>query len=342
MKSAERKGVDDRDGREAPLLEIHDLVALFDSGGRRGAAVNGVSITLRQGEALGIVGESGSGKTTLALSVLRLLPDPPGRIAGGRILFRGRDLLRFSTAEMRRIRGREISMIFQEPRTALNPVFTVGQQIAEALQVHERRGRREIFEEVLRIMAAVGIPAPEKTARAYPHQLSGGLLQRSVIAMALICGPELLIADEPTSALDVTVQAQILDLLGRLRADEGRSILLISHDFGVVAEICDRVAVMYAARIVEEAPVEQLFRRPRHPYTAALFRSMPGLDRAGGSLESIPGTVPSLFAYPPGCPYHPRCPFAEKVCGEEIPPLEESAPGMKVACFFPLKAESDR
>ncbi len=321
--------------REA-LLRIRGLKTLFRTGKRSAPAVDGIDLHVGRGEALGIVGESGSGKTVTALSVLRLVPDPPGWIDEGEISFKGRDLLKLAPSEMRRIRGNEISMVFQEPGTALNPVFTVGNQIAEAVVLHEKTGKREARLRAEEILSRMGIPDPHKMSRSYPHQMSGGMIQRAVIAMALVCGPDLLLADEPTSALDVTVQAQILDLLGRLRAESAMSLMLISHDFGVVAGVCDRVAVMYAARIVEEADTSDLFENPRHPYTAGLLSSLPSPEGGVNRLDVIPGAIPSPYDRPAGCPFHPRCSSSRDRCRDEEPVLREIDPRRRVACHFPL------
>ena len=316
------------------LLRIERLTTVFRSGGLKAAAVEEVSLEIRRGEALGLVGESGSGKSALALSVLRLVPDPPGRVVSGAVFFRGKDLLRLPPRDLRRVRGRSISLVFQNPQAAMNPLFTVGDQIAEAVIIHEGKNRREAHGRAVETMARTGIPAPGEAALRYPHQLSGGLLQRAMIAMALVCGPDLLIADEPTSSLDVTIQAQILDLLDRLGRDEKMSLLLISHNFGILAGICDRIAVMYAARIVEEAPTRELFERPLHPYTAGLLRSLPGLSASRRRLANIPGAVPSLFDFPRGCRFHPRCSIARDLCRTEEPFLTAYAPGHRAACHF--------
>ena len=317
-----------------PLLEVRDLRTEFHTEAGRFAAVDGVSFTIHRGETVGLVGESGSGKSVTSLSILRLIPSPPGRIAGGSILFEGRDLLRLSEAEMRRIRGNRIAMIFQEPMTSLNPVFTAGAQIAEALRWHRRLSRREAWERAVELLRLVGIPDPEARARQYPHQMSGGMRQRVMIAMAVACEPQLLIADEPTTALDVTVQAQILDLMKDLRRRLGTAILLITHDLGVVADMADRVLVMYAGRIVESAPVDDLFARPLHPYTEGLLKSMPQLHRRQDRLHVIPGQVPNPARLPSGCRFHPRCPYVMDICRQREPALQPAGDGRWVACWL--------
>ena len=320
---------------EKRLVEVVDLKTYFDTDEGTVKAVDGVSFHIDKGETLAVVGESGSGKSVMSLSVMRLIPVPPGRIAGGRILFEGQDLVKKSERDMRRIRGNEISMIFQEPMTSLNPVFTVGDQILEALMLHTDVGRAEGLARTVEMLRKVGIPDPEQRVGEYPHQMSGGMRQRVMIAMALVCGPELLIADEPTTALDVTIQAQILDLLRGLQDDIGMSMLLITHDLGVVAEVAHHVAVMYLGRIVEEADIRELFDRPLHPYTVGLFRSRPTL-RSREKLATIPGQVPSPLAVPPGCPFHPRCPLSDgDRCERERPPLSAGAPdGHPAACWY--------
>jgi peptide/nickel transport system ATP-binding protein len=321
-----------------PLLEVEDLETVLFT--RRGLvkAVDKVSFSLNLGEMLAIVGESGCGKSMTALSLMRLVPDPPGRIAGGAVRLGGRDLLRLSEAEMRATRGNELSMIFQEPMSSLNPVLTIGAQIAEALRIHRDLPRSAARDAAIEMLRRANMPAAEQRAEAYPHQLSGGMRQRAMIAMALACGPKLLIADEPTTALDVTIQAQILDLLQELRRALGMGMILITHDLGVVAETADRVIVMYAGRKIEEAAVAALFARPRHPYTAGLLASMPRLpgERGGGAsgrLAEIPGAVPSLDALPPGCAFAPRCAFADERCRREAPPYERKGPGHWAACW---------
>ncbi|OPZ07231.1 MAG: Oligopeptide transport ATP-binding protein OppD [candidate division BRC1 bacterium ADurb.BinA292] len=317
------------------LLEVNDLRTHFITRDATRRAVDGVSFRIRQGRTLGMVGESGCGKSVTSLSILRLVPSPPGRIVGGEIRFKGRNLLTRTEKQMRRIRGNEISMIFQEPMTALNPVFTVGSQVAEVFRVHRGLSRRDAFDEAVRMLQQVRIPDAERRAREYPHQLSGGMRQRVMIAMALGCAPDLLIADEPTTALDVTVQAQILNLMEDLQRKTGTSILMITHDLGVIAETSDEVAVMYAGQIVEFAATEELFASPLHPYTQGLMRSVPRLEwvRAGQSIEPIPGNVPDPAHFPPGCRFHPRCPFAAPVCVAQTPELEESAGGHSVRCL---------
>jgi len=300
-------------------------------------AVDGVDLTIGRGETLGVVGESGCGKTVTAMTVLKLIAMPPGKIVDGRILWKGRDLVPLDPDEMRRIRSREIAIVFQEPMTSLNPVYTVGEQIAEVVRLHQGLSRREAMDRAVEMLRLVHVPAPEQRVRDYPHQLSGGMRQRVMIAMALICGPELLIADEPTTALDVTIQAQILDLLGEMKERLGMAVMLITHAMGVVAETAERVAVMYAGRVVEEAPVDQLFARPLHPYTQGLIRSIPRLDTAGGKqrrLEAITGTVPSLLDPPPGCRFAPRCTFAIGACTKAVPELRTIEDDHKVACIL--------
>ena len=296
------------------LLEVRRLTTSFATARGEVRAVDDVSFRVEPGETLCLVGESGCGKSVTALSVMRLVA-PPGRVAGGEMLFAGRDLLRLPEAEMRGLRGNEIAMIFQDPMTSLNPVYTVGEQIAEAIRLHRGAGRREAWAQAVDGMRDVAIPAPEARAKSYPHEMSGGMRQRVMIAMALACDPQLLIADEPTTALDVTIQAQILALLTRLRERRRLGLLLITHDLGVVAETADRVAVMYAGQIVEEAAVRDLFRRPRHPYTAGLLRAVPRLGAAGRRrLETIEGVVPSMLSLPPGCRFAPRCDYAAEKC----------------------------
>jgi oligopeptide/dipeptide ABC transporter ATP-binding protein len=303
-----------------PLLRVHDLRTYFHIGGAVARAVDGVSFEIRAGETVGMVGESGCGKSVTALSLLRLV-DPPGRIeAGSRIEFEGRDVLSLDEEEVRQIRGNRIAMVFQEPMTALNPVFTIGDQVAEVARVHARSSRRAARERAVEMLSLVGIPDPRERAKSYPHQLSGGMRQRVLIAMALVMNPSLLIADEPTTALDVTIQAQILELLADLQQRLGLAVLLITHDLGVVAEVTSRVLVMYGGQIVERAPVRELFRNPRHPYTRGLLEAMPRLGRQRERLTVIPGTVPPPTRWPSGCRFRDRCPWAWQRCADEHPP----------------------
>jgi len=323
---------------EGALLEIEELRIEFATDQGRVRAVEGVTYAVARGETLAVVGESGCGKSVTAMSILGLVPQPPGRIAGGRIRFEGRDLLAASEEELRAIRGDDIAMIFQEPMSSLNPVFRVGDQVAEALIEHRGVSQERARARAIEALARVGIPSPEKRVDDYPHQLSGGMCQRVMIAMALICDPKLLIADEPTTALDVTVQAQILDLMRDLQAGTGTAIVLITHDLGVVAEMAQRVVVMYAGQIVERASVEAIFERPRHPYTAGLLRSIPRLDDADARLEPIEGSVPDALSLPSGCRFHPRCRFVRERCRRDAPPEHERSDGAggvphRSACF---------
>jgi oligopeptide/dipeptide ABC transporter ATP-binding protein len=317
---------------ELPLLSVRHLTTGFDQDRRFLPAVIDVTFNVSAGETLSIVGESGSGKSLTALSIMRLI-DPPGRIASGRIFFKGRDLLWQSEREMQQVRGAEIGLIFQEPMTALNPVFTVGNQIEETLRIHGRATRRTARAQAVELLASVSVPEPERRAREYPHQLSGGLRQRALIALALACQPALLIADEPTTALDVTIQAQILDLLRELQRRMGLALLLITHDLGVVAEMADRVAVMYAGRIVEEAPVGALFDSPKHPYTRGLMASIPG-GAPGARLKAIQGSVPPLGQLPPGCSFAPRCPDRFEPCPKAHPGITDLGSGRTVKCYL--------
>jgi peptide/nickel transport system ATP-binding protein len=316
----------------APLLEIKDLKLEFVSGAKALRAVDGVSFTIHPGETVCLVGESGCGKSVTALSIARLVPSPPAKYAGGQILLRGRDVLKMNKAELREIRGGVVSYIFQEPSASLNPVFRVGSQIREALKLHRPQAANDA--EVVRLLKLVGIPAPELRLRDYPHQLSGGMQQRVMIAMALASEPQLLVADEPTTALDVTIQAQIIDLLRELKARLNMSMLLITHNLGIVGDIADRVAVMYAGQIVELASANDLLTEPLHPYTQALMRSVPELGHEGERLQAIPGTVPNLGAFPTGCRFHPRCPKARRDCPERMPELVEVLPNRWVRCFY--------
>ena len=326
------------------LLQVDDLRVEFDTPEGKSRAVAGVSFQIREGETLGLVGESGCGKSLTAMSVLRLIT-PPGRIASGRVLYRGRDLLTVSEREIRKVRGKEIALIFQEPVAALNPVFTVGSQIAEAIRVHNNVSKKDALAEAVRLLKLVQIPDAERRVREYPHQMSGGMCQRVMIAMALSCKPSLIMADEPTTALDVTIQAEILDLLKHLKDEFRLSLLLISHNLGVIASSADRVAVMYAGRIVEEAPVRGIFASPKHPYTVGLLRSVPRLgerDRvARRRLYAIPGTVPDPLSREPGCPFAPRCPEVMPACRREDPRLLPLEGERKVACFLHHPAEGE-
>jgi len=315
-----------------PLLRVERLTTVFDTARGAVAAVDEVSFDVRTGETLGLVGESGSGKSVTALSIMRLV-QPPGRIAGGRLLFKGRDLMTLDDRQMQAIRGAEISLIFQEPMTALNPVFRIGDQIGETLVVHRRATRREARGKAIELLRSVRIPNPESRVMDYPHQLSGGMQQRVMIALALACQPSLVIADEPTTALDVTIQAEILDLLREMKAALGLALLLITHDLGVVAETADRVAVMYAGRIVETGPVRDIFRRPAHPYTRGLLASMPGRAR-GERLRAIEGSVPLLGHLPSGCAFHPRCPYRFEPCATAPPPDYAVGPEQAAKCYL--------
>jgi oligopeptide/dipeptide ABC transporter ATP-binding protein len=323
-----------------PLLEVRDLRAEFRTDEGVVRAVDGVSFRVERGEIVGLVGESGCGKSVTSLAVLGLLPKPEGRVVGGAVRFQGRDLGALPESELRRVRGNRVAMVFQDPMTSLNPYLTVGEQIAEVGEVHRGLSRREAHRRAVALLERVGIPDPAARARSHPHELSGGMRQRAMIAMALLCDPDLLIADEPTTALDVTIQAQILDLLCELRRERSMAIVLITHDLGVIAGTCDRVLVMYAGRIVESAPAGALFRDPSHPYTRALLRSLP---RIGGPprrrLESIEGLPPRLDAGPfSACRFAPRCAFARDVCREGEPPLVETAPGRARRCVVPPEA----
>ncbi len=320
-----------------PLLDIRGLKTHFRTDDGMVRAVDGVDIAINAGETVGVVGESGCGKTVTAMSVLKLIAMPPGEFVAGQILWKGRDLIPLSKAEMNEIRAREIAIVFQEPMTSLNPVFSVGEQIAEVVRRHEKVTRKEAMDRAAEMLRLVQIPNAERRVNDYPHQFSGGMRQRVMIAMALSLNPQLLIADEPTTALDVTIQAQILDLLAEMKERLGMAVMLITHAMGVVAEVTQRVVVMYAGKVVEEAPVGQLFAKPLHPYTQGLIRSIPRLDRAGRAkerLEAIPGTVPNMLTPPPGCRFAARCKMASARCLEEIPPLREIEPGHKVACVL--------
>jgi peptide/nickel transport system ATP-binding protein len=320
-----------------PLLQIRGLKTHFKTDDGMVRAVDGVDMTIDRGETLGVVGESGCGKTVTAMTVLKLIQMPPGRIVDGEILWQGRDLVPLAPDEMRHIRSKEIAIIFQEPMTSLNPVYTVGEQIAEVLRLHEGLNKRQAFDRAIEMLRLVNIPTPERRVRDYPHQFSGGMRQRVMIAMALSCNPKLLIADEPTTALDVTIQAQILDLLTEMKSRLGMAIMLITHAMGVVAETAQRVVVMYAGRVVEEATVDRLFARPLHPYTHGLIRSIPRIDTTAAKkqrLEAISGVVPSLIHPPPGCRFAPRCKFAKPECTAAVPELRQIETGHNVACIL--------
>ncbi|MBA2596682.1 MAG: ABC transporter ATP-binding protein [Chloroflexota bacterium] len=327
---------------ETALLRIEDLRISFSTRTADVRAVDGVDLDIRAGEVLGLVGESGSGKSVTARSVMRLVPMPPGKLVSGRILFHGDDLASLPERDMEDLRGSKISMIFQDPMTFLNPLYTAGEQVSEAIRRHQALDRSGARDETIRLFQEVGIPSPELRYYAYPHQLSGGLRQRVMIAMALSSRPELLIADEPTTALDVTIQAQILALLGDLQQEYGMSILLITHDLGVVAEMCDRVAVMYAGRIVERAPIDALFDDPEHPYSLGLMNAIPRPDLPDLAPQPIDGLPPDMAHPPSGCPFHPRCPYCEPICSEVVPVMRAVAPGHETACHFagvkPFKA----
>ncbi len=319
----------------AQLIEVKNLQTSFFTPDGEVKAVDGVSLDIEEGKTLGLVGESGCGKSVTALSIMRLVPSPPGKVVGGEILYRGRDLLKLGGEAMRKIRGNEISMIFQEPMTSLNPVFTIGNQIGEAIRLHQGLGKRETREKTVEMLRLVKIADPDQRIDDYPHQLSGGMRQRVMIAMALSCNPSLLIADEPTTALDVTIQAQILELMKELKEKMGMSLLLITHDLGVVAEQAEEVAIMYAGKVVERARAKEIFNRPLHPYTVGLLNSLPG---AGGNkkkrLDAIPGMVPSPLELPGGCRFRDRCPKAAGICAEAEPPLEAKGKEHWVSCYF--------
>jgi oligopeptide/dipeptide ABC transporter ATP-binding protein len=317
----------------APLLEVRDLQTTFFTSDGEVRAVNGVSFDIEQGKTLGLVGESGCGKSVTALSAMRLLPKGTGEIVGGSVLYRGKDIADIADEDMRRIRGNEISMIFQEPMTSLNPVFTIGEQIIEVIQLHQKLSRKDAIDRTIEMLRLVKIAEPDKRIWDYPHHLSGGMRQRVMIAMALSCNPSLLIADEPTTALDVTIQAQILELIAELQEHLGMAVLLITHDLGVVAEHTDEVAVMYAGKIVERAAPEVIFSQPLHPYTIGLMNSLPGVGEKRHRLEAIPGIVPSPLDWPSGCRFRTRCSQADDACAETQPELITMEPGHWVSCL---------
>jgi peptide/nickel transport system ATP-binding protein len=317
----------------AKLLEVKNLRTYFYTDDGVARSVDGISYEVDRGETLGVVGESGCGKSVTALSIMQLIPNPPGKIVGGEILYNGTNLLSLSDDKMRQIRGNDISMIFQEPMTSLNPVFTVGHQIDETIILHQKVSKAEARNRAIEMLRLVGIPAPEQRYHEYPHQLSGGMRQRVMIAMALSCNPSLLIADEPTTALDVTVQAQILELITRLQEELGMAMIMITHDLGVIAEVSDRVAVMYAAKIVEYSTVDEIFYNPKHPYTIGLLKSIPRLGQKIGRLATIEGTVPSPTSFPVGCHFCTRCAYADELCWNDEPPLVEIETGHFAACW---------
>jgi oligopeptide transport system ATP-binding protein len=325
-----------------PLLVVKNLETQFKTQDGIVKAVNNVSFHVDRGETLGIVGESGSGKSVTSLSIMRLIPNPPGRIVGGQIIFDGDNLLDYTEEEMRHIRGNRIAMIFQDPMTSLNPVLTIGRQIAESLELHMKLTPKEARNRAVELLQMVGIPGAARRLDDYPHQFSGGMRQRVMIAMALSCNPELLIADEPTTALDVTIQAQILELIQRLQHELGTAVIIITHDLGVVAGMADRVIVMYAGRVVEEGPTDEIFARPRMPYTIGLLRSIPRLDEEEGrTLTPIRGLPPDLINLPQICPFSPRCDyFIPGTCDQQVPPLREVVPGHKAACLFDITLET--
>jgi peptide/nickel transport system ATP-binding protein len=345
VKSPSRSGVPHGLLTQVPLLQIKGLKTHFKTDDGWLHAVDGVDLTIDRGETVCVVGESGCGKTVTAMTVLKLLPMPPGKIAAGEVLWQGRDLVRASNEEMRRVRAKEIAIIFQEPMTSLNPVYSIGEQIAESLRLHEGMSRKAAMERAVEMLALVRIPTPQRRVNDYPHQFSGGMRQRVMIAIALACNPQLLIADEPTTALDVTIQAQILDLLAELKERLGMAIMLITHAMGVVAEVAQRVVVMYAGMVVEEASVEALFAQPRHPYTQGLIRSIPRIDTAALQkvrLEQIPGTVPKLIEPAEGCRFAARCKYAVPECVAATPALREPTPGHKVRCIFNILPTGER
>ncbi|OPJ56482.1 ABC transporter ATP-binding protein [Alkalithermobacter paradoxus] len=314
------------------LLDIKNLTIHYITEDGIVKAVNGIDLDLKKGETLGLVGETGAGKTTTALGIMRLVPNPPGKVLSGEIYFEGKDILKSSEAEMRKIRGNKISMIFQDPMTSLNPVMTVGEQISEVIEIHEGLSRQEAMEKAKKMLELVGIPGARYVD--YPHQFSGGMKQRVVIAIALACNPQLLIADEPTTALDVTIQAQVLEMMKNLKKEFETAMILITHDLGVVAEVCDKVAIMYGGEVIESAYLEDLFNNPKHPYTVGLFGSIPNLDEEVERLSPIKGLMPDPTNLPSGCPFHPRCPKATELCKTQVPKNTDLGNGHKVRCLI--------
>jgi oligopeptide/dipeptide ABC transporter ATP-binding protein len=322
------------------LLSVQDLKVYFSGNERIARALDGISYDVRKGETICLVGESGCGKTVSALTILRIIPQPPGEVMGGKILFNGQDLLELSEEDMQKIRGNHIAMVFQEPMTSLNPVFTIGDQIKEAIQVHEQLEKNEILRRCIQLLKDVGIPSPENRLNDYPHQLSGGQRQRVMIAMALACNPDLVIADEPTTALDVTIQVQILDLFKELQEKRNMSLLYITHDLGVVANIADRIYVMYSGIIVEQGSTHDIFHNPCHPYTQGLLASLPSPSKRGSMLHSIPGAVPDPAYKPSGCPFHPRCEYATGICRSQFPEMCDYRDGHLSRCPVLFSADS--
>ncbi len=322
------------------LLSVQDLKVYFSGNERIARALDGISYDVRKGETICLVGESGCGKTVSALAILRIIPQPPGEVMGGKILFNGQDLLELSEEDMQKIRGNHIAMVFQEPMTSLNPVFTIGDQIKETIQIHEQLGKNEILRRCIQILKDVGIPSPENRLNDYPHQLSGGQRQRVMIAMALACNPDLVIADEPTTALDVTIQVQILDLFKELQEKRNMSLVYITHDLGVVANIADRIYVMYSGIIVEQGSTHDIFYNPCHPYTQGLLASLPSLKKRGSTLHSIPGAVPDPAYKPSGCPFHPRCEYATEICRRQFPEMCDYRDGHLSRCPVLFSADS--
>lgn len=320
--------------KDIPILEVKGLKTYFTTKKGISKAVDGIDFVLNKGETLGIVGESGCGKSMTSLSILRLIPSPPGKITGGSILFKGKDLVTLPESEMRKVRGNDISMIFQEPMTSLNPVIPVGEQIAEAIRLHQKLAKKAAWEKAVEMLKIVGIPSPEKRAKQEPFQLSGGMRQRVMIAMALACSPEILIADEPTTALDVTIQAQILEIIKNLQKQLGMGVIMITHDLGVVAETCDQVVVMYAGNIVEHTSSKELFANPKHPYTQGLLESLPNITEDVEELKTIEGTIPSPYNLPIGCRFSSRCPHRKDICVEVNPELFDVSLDTKVRCWL--------